>query len=324
MKRIVFKKFAGVKIKGKTKIPLPITSKHIDRAVWLTACVESGGKFGCVMNYDGTGMTASIGQAIAVYPRALNDDIKRNDQGPLWKVLHRIRSSIDRSEYFDELNVIKNELEMIGWFISEDGKCRFLETGKLVSGSEIRKEFTGSTNGVMPIKGYAKNRAEYWVKLFHGLFSHPKTFPIQLAIEAEHFVKRCDRTKLRFCSDPINKKETLQRLIYDDLDGHISSVTTLQMGAELDLAMSMYWSNSVNAPSFALKKFCKQIIDKAYYALSNEELARIIIRKFGNTPFARWDDDLPNGRYQRTRRYAMKLWPDRLFVGKDAIMPKDL
>lgn len=317
MRRVEFKKFAGVKIRGTEEMEKPTSNRHIDRAVWLTAHVESGGKFGCAMNYDGTGMTASIGQAIAVYPRGLADDVKTNDQGPLWRVLNRIQSSTSTwawSELFEEL---KN----IGWFVSEDGKCRSIKTGKLISGRAIRKEFTGSADGVMPIKGPDRRRAQQWAERFHSCFGHPSTFETQLALEKEHFVKRATRVKLRFCRDEVYRGCTLQEMIYDP--HHISSITADQMGEGMDLAMCMYWSNSVNAPSFALKKFCRQVIDNkmCFYPFDR---AKHIIQKLGNTPFARWDDDIKNGRYQRTRRYAMKLWPRHLFVGPDAIMPKNL
>ena len=84
MNRIVFKEYAGVRIKGQKPLSsFPLSRRHLDRASRLTAEVESGGRFGSVMSYDGTGMTAGIHQAIAVYPKNLKD------QGPLWKLLLR-------------------------------------------------------------------------------------------------------------------------------------------------------------------------------------------------------------------------------------------
>jgi len=269
-------------------------------------------------------MTASIGQSMAVFPRALGDDTKKNDQGPLWKVLHRINSLPGELEAMEEL---KEALRGEGWFVSNDGKCRYIETGKLVSGRKIREEFSGDVNGLMPIKGPGKRRTETWVRLFHNLFACPCTFELQLALEKEHFVKRATRIKLRFCKNELLQKETMQKAIYDPV--HISAITVDQMGLEMDLAMSMYWSHSVNAPSFALKKFCRQVLDKPQYGRSettNGEaaLAKHIIKKLGNTTFGRWDDDIKHGRYQRTRAHAMKLWPRELFVGSSAIMPINL
>jgi hypothetical protein len=321
MKRVKFKEYAGVRKNGTVWVEPTNTGKHIDNAAWLTAQVESGGKFGCVINYDGTAMTASIGQAIAVYPRALADDIVGNDQGPLWKVLRRINSL---PGLIVPLEKIKAALANKDWFISEDNKCRWMGTGNLVSGNTLRKEFSGSVHGIMPFSGPNRERAEHWVELFHELFTHPDTFKVQMALEKEHFVKRCERVRLRFCSSQSDRIKTLQDAIYGTK--HISVITSKEMGPAMDLAMCMFWSHSVNAPSFALKKFCKQVVDKdmAQGIPIGVHLAATIIRKLGDTPFGRWDDDIPNGRYQRTRRYAMKVWPNSLFHGADAVMPIDL
>jgi len=325
MKRVKFKKFAGVRIKGSSDSELIKTKSiyHIDRAVWLTCMVESGGKFGCVISYDGTGITASLGQAIAVYPRNLGDEVKKNDQGPLWKVLKRIKNLPPMSD----MTLFENKLANVGWYISPDSKCRWIRNGKLVSGQAIRKEFTGSEDGVMPTKGKDRARAQFWAETFHDLFANPDTFKLQLDLEKEHFVKRAERAKLRFCREEEYAGSTVQKVIYNPF--HISSITSEQLGPEMDLAMSIYWSHSVNAPGYALKRFCRHVVDKGFAdewmnEAEGRKLAKKIIQKFGETPFARWSDDIKNGRYQRTRAHAMKLWPKELFVGPDAIMPKDL
>jgi hypothetical protein len=53
------------------------------------------------------------------------------------------------------------------------------------------------------------------------------------------------------------------------------------------------------------------------------DLPPVLIKKLAITKYGRWDDDIPNGRYQRTRNFAAKIWPSELFVGNKAIMPKD-
>ena len=98
MKRIKFGKYAGVKIKGKIPLEAPNSLSHLSWVSWLTAMVESDGKFGSVMNYDGTGMTAGIHQAIAVYPKAPGDGNKKNEQGPMWKLMNRIWAMIGREQ----------------------------------------------------------------------------------------------------------------------------------------------------------------------------------------------------------------------------------
>jgi hypothetical protein len=51
-----------------------------------------------------------------------------------------------------------------------------------------------------------------------------------------------------------------------------------------------------------------------------------LIRALGTSSYGRWSDDIPNGRYQRTRDAARKSdhWDLDLFDGSNALMPKDL
>jgi hypothetical protein len=140
----------------------------------------------------------------------------------------------------------------------------------------------------------------------------------------EHTVKAAKRTKVE--SGRGGRKESIQRAVYGEKQ--LSRVTVGEISQELDLAMAMYWSNSVNAPGAARVR-----LERALRAIHPEtpmtapgRFARVLIRKLGNTGFARWDDDLKNGRYQRTRRYALKsdLWGRELFVGTNPIFPKNL
>jgi len=306
MKRITFKNYAGFKISGTTSMIKERRDTHLLRASYLTAMVESGGKFGCVINYDGTGMTAGIHQAIAVYPSELLHPDKNivNDQGPLWKLLNRL-SHVD-CYYFKEM------FNKIGWYLAPDN------TRKYVDGFTIREEFTGAKNGVAPLNGTARRNAEKWVNEFHMLFSHPKTFRIQENFGIEHFVKRANRAKLRFCKSKDLQKCTLANTVYAAFE----DITVADPIPELDLAMCMYWSHSVNAPGIALKKLCSVI----YHFEKNgaPTFAKVLIRKLGESNYGRWSDDIKNGRYQRTRRFAMEsgFWPDELFTGKSAIMPE--
>lgn len=319
MKRITFGKYAGFRKGGVT----PMSSEnrgdtHLCRASWLTAQVESGGKFGCVINYDGTGMTAGLHQAIAVYPAQLRkeDGNLRNDQGPLWKLLNLVMpSTIDADMW--------KEFDGIGWLLARDNTVRWEENGELVGGSYIREEFTGSANGIAPVDGPARKRAERWVKLFHEVFIDPATYIIQEEYGMEHFAKRAARAKMRFA-----KKQAWQDLTMDDTIYHNTAIdiATFDDAPDLDLALCMYWSHSVNAPGIALKKISKVIGDYLGVKGSTGKFARSLIRKMGVAKYGRWSDDIPGGRYQRTRTIAMRsgFWPKELFTGRGAIMPKDL
>lgn len=320
MKRITFKKYAGVKMRGSVDISswkYGSPDSHLQRAGLLTALVESGGKFGCVMNYDGTGMTAGIHQAIAVYPRSLApyDHNPKNDQGPLWKLLNRMRSAAPYSIHL--VNLFEAMLDC-DWYLEADGTLRNIHDGVLIHGCEIRHRLTGSADGVMPMMGVRRKEAERWVRLFNEAFSDSSTFRVQCDYGVEHFSKRAHRTKLRFSPFPSLKRKTIQKAVYGSTS--LGILQDEEMLPEFDLAMCMFWSHSVNAPGAALKKLCKIVVPR----MAKHDLAVQLIQKLGNTSFGRWDDDLKNGRYQRTRRYAMKMgvWDRSLFVGKSAVMPK--
>ena len=316
MKRIKFGYYAGVRINGTVETEILESSEHIERACWLTAQVESGGRYGTVISYDGTGMTAGIHQAIAVYPKMLKDALKLNDQGPLWKLLHRIFLGAT-SDAVDALWLAIGE--DAGWYIAPDASLRHLTTGALVSGNDIRNELTGDPSGCMPTGGHARKRAIQWARLFHDAFSATDTFGIQDAFGAEHFVKRAQRDKMRFADTPHYRRKTIADIIYTHR--HISSIEWADLGEDVDLAMSFFWSNSVNAPSIAMRKLCQVI---PLYHRNPREFAQQLIFALGTAKWGRWHDDIPNGRYQRTRKAAMQVWPRHLFVGADAIMPRDL
>jgi len=317
MKRIEFKNYAGVRVGGKIPLDLSESTLHMEHAFWLTSQVESGGKFGCVLNYDGTGMTAGIDQCIAVYPRALDDGKRKNDQGPLWGLLASIRAAQPGLWTHRKLDIA---LEREGWYLSGDGKCRWAFNGRLVPGKKIREVFTGDRDGVMPEEGPGRKAATKWVRLFHRLFSDEATFPIQVAYGLRHFQKRsCKR--LSYSKYGFNRAMTINDAVYEST--HLSAVTDC-FSDDFDLAMSVWWSHTVNAPAVTLKKLCK-IIDK--YGKATEEnqlsIARAIMRSLANSHWGRWNDEIKNGRWQRTRKYAMKVWPKELFA-KDGIMPKKI
>jgi hypothetical protein len=297
----------------------------LDLAAYITTQIESGGVYGTVINYDGTGMTAGSHQAIAVYPRAVSEGLK--SQGPLWKLLSRMISLdptplalVDILDWMYEFNMI----------LGEDGKVRYGDTGAYVPGSYLRN-FFGTPKGRLAEKGEDRQRAETLIKLFHDLFSCPSTFKLQGRFGIGHFIKAAERSKLRFSRVSRTKGLTIQEAIYDSLtENHISLAQIVGDGyidSEVNLAMCMFWSYYVNAPGMALKKLC-QAVDAVDRRTSTwkSDLPRMIVRILGTSSYGRWDDDIDSGRYQRTRRVMMKglegIFPKELFR-KDGIMPKD-
>lgn len=312
-KVVNFRDYRGMSMKGTVLLSTEDSNTHLDEISWLTAQVESDGRFGSVMNYDGTGMTAGIHQAIAVYPKAVRDNNLKNDQGPLWKLMGRMKP-------LGLLGDIESHMREYGMYLSNDSKCLWEQEGRIVDGNSIRNMLTGDSEGVMPLTGRGRRECARWVKEFHAAFSNEVGFKVQLHFGAEHFEKMSRKT-LRYCKNP----EIAEMTILDAFYGGIPLSSVGDLPEHYSLAMSMFWSHSVNAPGFALKRLCRQVADKCIDDVANktEEASSAIVRALGDTPFARWDDDLKNGRYQRTRRYARRRWNSSLF-GDDGIMPPKL
>lgn len=326
MDRLKFNNFAGLKVNGTVPLEKKV-STHFDRASWLTAQVESGGKFGTVINYDGTGITAGIHQAIAVYPRTLDDNNIENDQGPLWRLLFELENTWNKFSEdpttIDTTQVpypeFKSYLEGFGLSIKRD-KALSTKDGRLLGGKELRFILSGSEDGILPEKGLSRDRAEAIVSKFHKLFSSRWTFDTQLEFGKEHFSSESQKV-LRFCES--FPKVSIKSFLSATKDG-VSFEGSNKLD-EKDLAFCVYWSNSVNAPGYSLKVLCKvlDIVDKSKGSFW-EVFPKRLIKSLGSTSFGRWDDDIPGGRYQRTRSYAMKVWPIEFFEGSLAIMPKNL
>jgi hypothetical protein len=318
-------------IKGTAPFLLDKTNKsHVARAFWLTAKVETGARYGTVMAYDGTGMTAGLDQHIAVFPKELaNEDYNaKDDQGSLWELLRRMEVVDGTEGYKEALRYLWSMFESKGWYVSQDGRLRYLhhtpvrrrhythdaKPGELVFGFEIRDALTPSGGRVHEGD---KPLAEWWARAFHELFSHPDGFMAQRHFGEEHLVNRSKR-KRRWVQ---GWRSSVEDLMYP------GDITALHVGSngwseEADLAMCMYQSNSVNAPGMAnrlLGEVASRVDPKTHQLL----FAIRLIQKLGSNSYGRWDDDLKTGRYQRTRSAARAsgLWPRRLFDGARAIMP---
>jgi hypothetical protein len=318
MRYVSFKKYAGLIERGTAPLGLP-DEQHIIRASWLTAMVESGGVFGTVMNYDGTAMTAGIHQAIAVYPRALRDpdNIAINDQGPLWKLLNRCFQAYSSypitQDFIDQLADF--DLRVI------NGVARRISTGKPADGKYIRKCFTGTENNRVPKQGPLRSQAHLWVSTFHHYFSSEFTYELQLNWGIEKLIKRLERLKLRYTAQLHYRNRTPADVLYRCRDASIAD-SPLDISPWMDLAMCVWLSFTVNAPAIALRHLCAAI--PLYTKGSSEEFARGLIRRLGTSSWGRWSADMPNGRYQRTRTAAKKVWPNGLFNGLDSFMPVKL
>jgi hypothetical protein len=296
--------------------------------------VETGAKFGSVQSYDGCGMTCGLDQHIAVYPRELadRDNNALDDQGTLWKLMRRIEMvpTGDYPKLRDAINALWTELADWDMYLATDGVLRHTKTGAPAHGRKIR-EVLSPNKGCPTTKG-EKAYAEKWAKLFHAVLSHPATFQAQIEYGKEHLVKRTKRRKIALrAGTRVNGigvhagyPSTPAELAYS------RELTLMQVGQHLsprqDLALCMYQANSVNAPAIANRCLTK--------AKQHDDWDRRLIRLLGTSSYGRWDDDLKNGRYQRTRTVARAsgLWPRYLFdktrgvelAYAHTVMPKDL
>jgi hypothetical protein len=311
-----FRAYRGPRIRGEEPYELPPDRRdfHVDRAFWLTAKVETGARYGSVIAYDGTGMTAGLDQHIAVYPKELahEDFNAADDQGGFWELLRRLETVDGNTGFQSRIAQLWVMLENEGWYLAQDGQLRYImdggkgrfkhQAGDIVFGKEIRDTLT-PVRGKVVSKDQMAQAAE-WIKAVHLVFAHPDGFRAQAMFGIEHLVHRVKRRKIGWAYG--GREVTALRVgtNYDERD---------------DLAMCMYQAHSVNAPAIANKA-----LRRARFGKSIDP--RRLIRLLGNNKYGRWDDDIKGGRYQRTRLAARGsgLWPRTFFDGPKAIMPKNL
>lgn len=291
-----FRNYSGARISGTVPYKLPDPSTLLERSVWLTAQTESGGKFGSVMSYDGSGMTAGLHQAIAVYPREIreSDGNPLDDQGELWALLCDIKKVAP---------LIVDPLEIalldVGWKLSE-GHLYFTDN-RPVPGPIIRDEFT-PIDGIVPRWGESWGSAKGWALLFHDVFASPATFVAQVEFGKRHFVKISKRRVP-------GHTETVERVLFGPAG---LQDTPTDPKDPMDLTAAVFFSFCVNAPGQALRDF-----SMAWAAAGNsaDYFPRSLMRRFGMSGFANWKE-----RYKRTRKEAMRVWDKSLFSGRDATM----
>jgi len=297
--KVRFKKignFSGPYIKGTKsafKRKPTLDSPHIERAFWLTSMVECGGKVGSIMMADGTGVTASLEQLVAVYPRALEA------QGPLFKMLRRLDYVVPVSYYLP--------FNTHGWTLGNDGVLRDIENGKPIDPKKIRNVFT-PIGGAVEKDGVAWNHAKVWAIAFHQVFSLDPTIAVQIKYGIEQFVKFGQRVR----SSKLGGK-TVEELAYKEIENP-SSFTDVIGGEVNDLAMCMWWCYKVNGPSPAMRVL-KKVFDK-YDRFG--PFGAALIRGLRSSSYGRFGTN----RYDNTRAAAMKIWPSELFEGPNAVMPE--
>lgn len=326
-----WKKFSGPMVRGLEPLPVPPafgvsleehgTGDHViyhgphwDRVSYLTAMVESGGKFGTCVMFDGTGITAGLHQAVAVYPRNLWE------QGPLWKLLWRMNSVIPLPYY-----PLWGYIEESGWQLSPRGliwQSTWKDNVVLVPGRAIRPA-VAPVDGVVPNSGEHFDIAEKWLAAFHEVFSTSPGHRTQVLYGIEHFINWAEKFVLKR-GDDVGELVTLEDVVYK---GAAEDRDPFSECPELDLAMALFWCNWVNGPSVA-----NRIMKKHYKKIASDPVTGAVrlVYDLGTAKYGRWDDDIGRGegkkyksRYQRFRTEAKKLYPKELFQ-PGAIMSDDL
>jgi hypothetical protein len=302
VKYIRFRDFSGCKIDGTADVPLPDSDFHMDRAYYLTAMLEAP-KYGSVQSYDGAAMSGGPLHNIAVYPRNLKA------QGSLFPLLRAIEKGLDNENLYSLWWALRDDAN---WYIARDGKLRHYETGRVISGTEIRNEFS-PPNGRVPRTGPNWEKAKKWAILFHKLFADPATFKAQKEFAIDYLISTRSRDQERFYGElDINNI----RVSEDKCDSDFLCL-------EEDLALSVYHSHSVNGPAPAATVL-RQVIQRHAPISRGPAFAKDLIWTLGNRAFGRWKytEDGRN-RYSRTRIMALRsgLWPREFFVGNNSLMP---
>lgn len=325
--------YSGPLIRNNVVIPTPVPPRnlfHIDRAYWLTTKVETGGTFGTVQAYDGCGMTAGPDQHIAVYPSELahEDFNASDDQGTLWPLVRRLETVAGSAAFLDAVQVMTRKLDASNLYLGQDGVVRYrapatlliagrsiaVAAGAVAHGAYIRNLLTPS-NGVVPQTGPQWEQASSWALAFYRLFSLPDGYKAQVEFGKEDLIHRTKTLKVK------NTILTIETGVYQQ------EITNTRLGFNgwidaVDLAMAVYQSHSVNAPSIAAT--CLSNVCAGSKPVLNAAFATVLLQQLGRSTYGQWSFTDPNGRYQRTRNAAMAcgLWGTSLFEGPSAVMPK--
>jgi len=338
-----FRSFSGPAIYG-VKLGAPsFTENHVKRAVLLTEAVETGRRSGSVFAADGTGMTAGRGQHILVYPKELaNEDFNaKDDQGGLGSLLRNIEvcapsKALERlfKAFWDE-----------GWYLAQDGKIRWLGNGRskvanrwvdhlsgdIVHGAVLRDTITPK-GGKVPSKGERWDIAKEWALLFHSVFKTPKSMVVQMGFEVEHLLYRTSTRRFQFRQN--RRRSTVEQEVYGTGSKNVAElVVGSDITPQLDLAMCVFHSHTVNAPAIAYRKLRDAIRATGYQPSgmrgTRAEIAFAfeLLRRLANAKYGRWNEDVEHGRWARSRARAREFgfWPREFFrQGPSGVMLADM
>lgn len=333
-----FKSYSGPCIYGERRKPDFSTKLHCERAVLLTEGVETGYRLGSIMAADGTGVTAGLGQHILVYPRELahEDFDAKDDQGGLGQLLRHMEVHAATPA----LDKLWGEFRAQGWYVAQDGRLRWYEdkrvkvrgrwmdfkAGDVVHGAILRDTIT-PVGGKVPKAGEQWEQSKRWAVLFYRVFSDSGSMKSQFGFEVDHLVTRIGHRKYPFI--PHRRSQTMAQAIYGTgVVGEL--VAGRDISAMLDLALCVFHSHTVNAPAIAYRKLRHSLQATGYRSeqarggTGEIALARDLLRRLATANYGRWNEDIAQGRWARTRARAREsgMWPEDFFRGHSPLMPR--
>lgn len=305
LSRVTFRKgkYAGIRIFGATDVKAADfqgtrngLSKHMTRASYLATQLEAP-QWGTVQSYDNAGMSAGPFHWIAHYPQS-------GKQGPIFGLLRAVELACP--DYI--LSDVWTMLEAEGWYVATDGKLRSTKNGSLINGTKIR-DVLSAPKGFVPKTGPGREKAEAWAVAFHELMCRPETMQPQIQYAIQYLTRGQSKLEGQAYKALVPGKLT-------DLGAiRVEGENCPLISKHADLAMAVYHSHSVNAPSPAASA-----LRAALPALKNSgpQFAKRLIRGLALKKYGAWDK-----RYTKTRRIAQAtgLWDSSFFKGETAIMP---
>ena len=313
-----YKNFAGPVLYGHTRMAQPADDTFLEKLVYVTAMVESGGFYGSVFMADGTGITGGLCQHVAILPRQM-------EYGGFWKLMAFIDAFFPVI-YYDLGDLLIEE----GWTFQPDGRLRDYTTDIEVPPFVFRQAVTPRHGVVPPPEGYPDpddtdeeismwRQAKLWCLAVHQILAQPATHRAQLIYECRHFQKMIERTHF---------KGILEGKRVGDVAFPNSATRSPFDDPRVELAMLVFLSFAVNAPKWAYTAFESALELQGYQgqvplmkSKQSRLFARELIKQLERVGGSKWDDDRKYGRYQRTRDVLKTMFDSDVV---DDVMPEDL
>ena len=318
-----YKTFAGPVLYGRTRMNQPdADDSFLERLVYVTSVVESGGFYGSIFMADGTGITGGLCQHVSVLPKSMA-------WGDFWKLIAYIDSFFPVA-YYDLGELLDDE----GWTFQPDGVLRDVENNIEVPASLFRNTVTpldGTVpelaDGQSPVDRNRWLKAKEWCLAAHQILAQPTTHRPQLIWECRQAQKRIQKTRFH----GLLKGKSVEAAAFPRGLGYHTPFGV----PHVEVAMLVFLSFAVNAPKWAYTAFDDVLqvhghngfvpctLGGGYEVLDarGRLFAVELIKALEQAGGTKWDDDRRYGRYQRTRDVLLTMYDEDVIAD---VMPKDL